>query len=168
MNKTFNSEFHTVQGYQKLSRQSGQLSPALEDYLEMIYRCCGANDYTRVGKIAELLNVTASSASKMIFKLTNLGYLKYEQREIILLTGKGRDLGAFLLNRHNTVDQFLNTIGITDSLEITELVEHSLNAQAVEHLKMLLDFLKNDNDAFKSFEEYKQHYPYQTGFGARL
>lgn len=157
MNKSADSEFRTVRGYQKINQQGGQLTPALEDYLEMVCRQCGINNYTRVGRIAELLNVTPSSASKMIFKLVDLGYVKYEQREIILLTDKGRELGAFLLNRHNTVEQFLKLIGIADSLEETELVEHSLNTTTVEHLNMLLEFFKRYPDALRSFNELQKY-----------
>lgn len=158
MSKTSNSEFRTVQGYQKINQRSGQLTPALEDYLEMVYRCCGTNDYARVGKIAELLNVTASSASKMVSKLTNLGYLKYERHEIIFLTAKGREAGSFLLDRHNRVDQFLHLIGIADSLEITELLEHSLNKATVEHLITLLDFFDQDAAVMKNYEEYRKEH----------
>lgn len=155
MNKSADSEFRTVRGYQKISQKGGQLTPALEDYLEMVYRRCGMNNYTRVGRIAELLNVTPSSASKMIFKLADLGYVKYEQREIILLTDKGRELGAFLLNRHNTVEQLLKLIGVSDSLEETELVEHSLNGATVERLNMLLEFFKRHPDILRDFNEFQ-------------
>lgn len=150
------SEFRTVRGYQQLSREGGQLTPALEDYLEMVYRSCGVSHYTRVGKIAELLNVTPSSASKMIFKLANLGFLEYEQREIIFLTDKGREIGAFLLDRHNVVDRFLQMIGVADSLEETELIEHTLTASTVGRLKLLVDFFRANPAAQKEFGEFRE------------
>lgn len=156
MPKDSHSEFRTVRGYQKLNQQAGQLTPALEDYLEMVYRCCEADNYTRVGRIAELLNVTPSSASKMVFKLTNLGYLKYEQREIILLTDNGRETGAFLLKRHNTIEQFFKLIGIRDSLEETELVEHSLNRHTIKHLEVLLDFFKENPSTSGSLTKFQK------------
>ncbi|MFT9056486.1 MAG: iron dependent repressor, metal binding and dimerization domain protein [Ethanoligenens sp.] len=156
MPKDSHSEFRTVRGYQKLNQQAGQLTPALEDYLEMVFRCCETNKYTRVGKIAELLNVTPSSASKMVFKLTNLGYLKYEQREIILLTDSGREAGAFLLKRHNTIERFFKLIGIRDSLEETELVEHSLNRHTVKHLEVLLNFFKESPSTANNLNEFQK------------
>lgn len=155
MDRDVNSEFRTVRGYQQINKKDGQLTPALEDYLEMIYRQCRISNYTRVGKIADFLNVTPSSASKMVFKLANLGYLKYEHREIILLTDKGREAGAFLLNRHNTIAEFLKLIGVNDSLEETELVEHYLNRHTVKHLKILLEFFKNNTDAAAHLIEFQ-------------
>lgn len=146
------SEFHTVRGYQQLNQKSGALTPALEDYLEMVYRRCCMDQYARVGKIAELLNVTPSSASKMVSKLAGLGYLKYERHEIILMTDKGRELGAFLLGRHNTVERFLKLIGIADSLEETELVEHSLNPDTVAHLGALLSFFERNPAILKELK----------------
>lgn len=148
------AEFRTVRGYERISQESGQLSPALEDYLEMIYRQCCLNQYTRVGRVAELLHVTPSSASKMVFKLAQQGYLKYEQHEIILLTDKGRTLGSFLLARHNTVDGVLRLIGIRDSLAETELIEHSLSRNTVRHFELLLEFFKSAPAAREAFSDY--------------
>lgn len=154
MEKEGGPEFRTVRGYERISQESGQLSPALEDYLEMVYRQCRLNQYTRVGRVAELLHVTPSSASKMVFKLAGQEYLKYEQHEIILLTDKGRTLGSFLLARHNTVDSVLRLIGIRDSLEETELIEHSLSRNTVRHLELLLEFFKASPAANEAFAEY--------------
>jgi Mn-dependent DtxR family transcriptional regulator len=91
-------DFHTFRGYQLESSKSGNLTSALEDYLEMVYRLCVKNNYARVGQLAELLNVKPPSASKMISKLAMLGYVVFDRYEIIVLTDKGRELGSFLLN----------------------------------------------------------------------
>lgn len=156
MNNNTNLDFRTVRGYQLMNQQEGQLTPALEDYLEMVYRLCTENSYARVGKLSELLHVKPSSASKMIFKLAALGYLEYERYEIILLTEKGREIGAYLLNRHNTVEQFLKLIGSTDPLEETELIEHSLSSATVSDINTLLEFFKSDADEQKSFDDFKK------------
>lgn len=56
--------FYTMKGYQ--INEDGQLSTAMEDYLEMISRLLKGNTVVRTGELAEQLHVTPSSASKMI------------------------------------------------------------------------------------------------------
>jgi len=152
-----NSHFRTVRGYQLINRRKGRLTPALEDYLEMAYRLCTENDYTRVVKLSELLNVRPSSASKMIFKLAGLGYLKYDRYEIIQLTENGREMGEYLLKRHETVESFLILIGSSNALEETELIEHSLSFSTVSDLITLLKFFETDSAAWNSFNSFKKN-----------
>ncbi len=156
MNDNANSDFRTVRGYQLANHREGQLTPALEDYLEMVYRLCEQNDYARVGQLSELLNVKPPSVSKMIVKLTNLGYLKYERYEIIRLTDSGRIIGEYLLRRHETIESFLTIIGSSNPLEETELVEHSLSSSTVSALNELLEFLRVNPSVQGSFVEFKK------------
>lgn len=149
------SDFRTVRGYQLLNQKEGQLTPAMEDYLEMVYRLCMKNDYVRVGQLAEFLNVKAPSASKMIVKLSALGYLKYDRYEIIQMTDMGKDLGKYLLKRHETIEAFLTLIHSPDPLEETELIEHSLSVTTVTNLSALMEFFRTDGDMEKILEKVK-------------
>ncbi|QAT50494.1 DtxR family transcriptional regulator [Caproiciproducens sp. NJN-50] len=155
MDHETNAEFRTFRGYQLISQKEGQLTPAMEDYLEMIFRLCSKDGYTRVGRLSELLHVKPSSASKMMMKLAEMGYLKYDRYEIILLTEKGRSAGEYLLDRHNTVERFLLLAGSSEPLEETELIEHSLSERTVSCLKILLDFFESDTQSRKRFAEFK-------------
>lgn len=156
MKKT-SSDFRTVRGYQLANQQEGQLTPALEDYLEMAYRLCLGNDYTRVGKLSEILNVKPSSASKMISKLTGLGYLKYDRYEIIQLTDSGHEIGEYLLRRHETVESFLKLVGSSNPLEETELIEHTLSSSTVSALNDLLHFFSFNPAVQKNFDDFKKN-----------
>jgi len=156
MNGSADSDFRTVRGYQLANRREGQLTPALEDYLEMAYRLCVENGYARVGKLAELLHVKPSSASKMISKLSDLGFLQYDRYEIIRLTEAGRVEGGYLLRRHETLENFLTMIGSANPLEETELVEHSLSASTVSDLRDLTEFFRFNPDMQKNFYEFKK------------
>ena len=137
-------DFRTVRGYQLANRREGRLTPALEDYLEMAYRLCLQDQYTRVGEVSRHLNVRPSSASKMITKLAGLGYLKCDRYEIIQLTESGREIGAYLLKRHDIVEGFLRLIGSSNPLMETELIKHSLSSYTVSCLEMLLEFFQRD------------------------
>jgi Mn-dependent DtxR family transcriptional regulator len=147
MNVNNQSNFRTVRGYQSLNQKEGHLTPAMEDYLEMVYRLCKEHDFARVGQLAGLLNVKAPSASKMIVKLSALGYLKYDRYELIQLTERGQSMGEYLLKRHETLEDFLTLIGSPDPLEETELIEHSLSLATVTNLSVLMKFLQTDGAA---------------------
>jgi len=156
MKKTENTGFRTSRGYQMISQQEGDLSASMEDYLEMIYRECSQNGYSRVGRISEMLHVKPSSASKMIFKLADMGYLKYDRYEIIQLTADGKKAGKFLLHRHTVIAEFLQLVGSPNVLEETELVEHSLSASTVESLQILVEFFHSDLQAMSHYIKMKQ------------
>lgn len=156
MDNNTGSDFRTVRGYQLLSQQGGKLTPAMEDYLEMTYRLCLDNNYARIGQLSELLNVKPPSASKMISKLAYLGYLKYDRYDIIQLTDTGREIGAYLLKRHETVENFLLLIGNENPLKETELIEHSLSPATVENLSDLIEFFRGDDYVSSGFRHFKK------------
>ena len=81
-----NKKFHTVRGYQILDQNKKLLTSGMEDYLEMIYRNSLVDGYMRINTLSELLNVQASSTTKMVQKLTTLGLLDYKKYGIIFLT----------------------------------------------------------------------------------
>lgn len=155
MSEMKKSDFRTSRGYQIISRREGRLTPAMEDYLEMIYRSCSTAGYSRVGKLSELLHVKPSSASKMIFKLADMGYVKYDRYEIIQLTGQGEKAGAYLLHRHKVIEEFLQLVGSENVLEETELIEHSLAPSTVGSLSALAEFFRTDREAEERYLEFR-------------
>jgi Mn-dependent DtxR family transcriptional regulator len=154
MSDSIVSDFHTSRGYQILRWQGGQLTSSMEDYLEMIYRICAKNGYTRIGKLSAILHIKPSSASKMICKLTDMGYLRYSRYEIIQMTESGKKVGSYLLSRHNTTEKFLEFIGSQNAFRETELIEHSLSPETVDKLHKLLEFFRVNPDVRNSFEQY--------------
>lgn len=148
------AEFRTVRGYQLKNRHANHLTPALEDYLEMVCRLCLENRYARVGKLSEVLHVKPSSASKMVLRLVDLGYLEYDRYDSILLTEKGKEFGAYLLKRHEIVERFLSFIGNRTPLEEAELVEHSLEPATVSLISLLLEFFSQDREAKERYEAF--------------
>lgn len=139
--------FHTVRGYEILKKNKRSLTSSMEDYLEMIYRNCLTEGYTRTSNLAEQINVKASSATKVVQKLAKMGYLDYEKYGIIQLTEKGRDVGEFLLKRHETVENFLKTLGVKENALIeTELIEHHLSLDTLEKIELLTDFFTSNPD----------------------
>ncbi len=148
-------EFHTVRGYQLLEQQTRMLSPAMEDYLEMICRHSGGDGYIRVHTLAELLNVKASSASKMVQRLGKLGMLKYERYGLIRLTDSGKTIGEYLLARHAAIEDFLKFLsGGRDVLTQTELIEHNIDAATTESMRKMCQFFTGNRKIAEKFKEY--------------
>ena len=120
-----------------------QLTISEEDYIEMIYRLCDKKGYTRVKDISEMLNVKPPSVSSMLKRLKNKLLISHESYGIITLTSTGIKIGEFLLDRHNSIEQFLNLIKVEDKiLEETEKIEHTLSPNTIFNIKTLVSFFK--------------------------
>ncbi|MEN8078312.1 metal-dependent transcriptional regulator [Clostridioides difficile] len=134
------------------------LTPSMEDYLEMIYRCTLKNTYTRLNQIAQMLNVKDSSASKMMQKLGNLSLIKYQKYGLIVLTEKGREIGSFLYKRHNIIETFLKNLSQKNDVLIeTELIEHVISIETVENLRVLNEFLDKNPDILQKYLDFKSN-----------
>lgn len=153
------SKFHTVRGYQLLQQNKKLLTPAMEDYLEMIYRNSLVEGYMRINTLSELLNVAAPSATKMVQKLNKLGLLEYKKYGIIFMTENGRELGKFLLQRHTIIEAFLMNLGVKeDALVETELIEHNISAGTLHKISIFNKFLEQNPEVIMKFEQFSQYY----------
>ena len=100
--------FYTQNGYDRAD--TGPLTTAMEDYLEMICRLTRTGGYTRISALARELHVQPSSASKMAALLRSGGYLTNERYGCLRLTEKGSQAGAYLLYRHDVLNRLLRRI----------------------------------------------------------
>lgn len=149
-------DFHTVRGYQLLEQNKRHLTSAMEDYLEMIYRNSMEEGYLRIGKLAELLNVRAPSASKMVQRLSEYGLLKFKKYGIIVLNDNGKEIGEYLINRHKAIEAFLKLLGCEDDiLQQTELIEHDINPELLINIQILSNFLVENEEILVKFNDYK-------------
>ena len=89
------NEFRTVRGYELLNQNKKQLTSAMEDYLEMIYRNIGQEGYMRINTLSELLNVKPSSATRMVQKLKELGLIRYENTGLYFYPKREKNTGNF-------------------------------------------------------------------------
>lgn len=158
MKNSTESEFHTIRGYQLKQQNQNSLTPALEDYLEMVYRLCMFDKYTRINKLSQSLHVRPSSASKMVSKLVEFGFLEYDNLDCIRLTKKGDTAGSYLLERHHIMERFFTMIRSDNPLKETELVEHMLCPSTVFRIQALLDFLEQHQEFQQKFQSYMDSY----------
>lgn len=138
-----NEEFYTLKGYQ--IQEGGELTTAMEDYLEMICRLTEEEETVRVGELSRRLHVKPSSVTKMLQQLDHTGYIRAEKYGFVHLTEKGREAGRYLLYRHRVIEGFLCVLNRSqDQLEQAEKIEHFLDRQTVENLDVLTGLLKDE------------------------
>lgn len=149
-----NQDFYTLKGYQL--KQFPELTYAMEDYLEMIFRLlsdssdsgCSLLDaplqgtsktpVVRIRNLAEQLHVQPSSASKMVHNLADAGYVRFPRYGYIVLTEKGLMTGAYLLRRHEVLHTFLCLLNhSSNELEQVEKIEHFINDSTLKNLEAL-------------------------------
>ncbi|WP_026888485.1 metal-dependent transcriptional regulator [Clostridium beijerinckii] len=149
--------FHTARGYENINLARKLLTPSMEDYLEMIYRCSMEEKVVRLNKIAQMLNVRDSSASKMMKKFGELSLIKYEKYGVIILTEEGINIGRYLLERHNIVKKFLEYLECKqDILEETELIEHIISSETIKNIDMLNMFFAENGDILEKYRNFKK------------
>jgi len=121
------------------------LSEPNEDYLERIAELIDQKGYARVTDIAEALHVTPASVTNMVQKLEQLGYIEREHYRGLILTTKGKKVGAKLRERHAILEEFLTLLKIPRNVieEDVEGLEHHLSDETVEAIKKLIEKLKS-------------------------
>jgi Mn-dependent DtxR family transcriptional regulator len=146
-------KFFTARGYATLNASEDELTPSMEDYVEMIFRLSSNQGYTRVRDIAAALNVQPPSVTKMLQKLHEKGHVRYEKYGIVRLTAYGHQLGEYLLNRHNALREFLQIIGAQENLlEDVEGIEHNVSAPTMQRLLDLVCFLRSHPYLIEEFK----------------
>ncbi len=150
-----NSDFHTFNEYMK--KDDSSLTASMEDYIEMISRLSIKNGFTRINELSQALNIQPSSATKMVQRLSEMGYIKYEKYSVLFLEEKGKEIGDWLIKRHKIIENFMRIIGVDASmvLQETEKIEHTLSNETTFRIKNLVDFLVDNPDIISRFEAYK-------------
>ncbi len=135
-----NDGFYTLKGYEATA--DGEITSAMEDYLEMICRMKHRTEHMKARDLAQMLHVKPSSVSKMVQQLAAAGYLENVHYGMITLTPKGEKTGEYLLYRHEVLCRFLCRLNRSaDELEQAEKIEHFLNRTTIENLDALTAYL---------------------------
>lgn len=130
--------FYTMKGYSL--QESGGMTNAMEDYLEMIARLAQNGGRVRVNDLSRVLHVKASSVTKMVQHLARSGYVDAEKYGSIRLTEQGRAAGRYLLHRHDVLRRFLCAVNRSqDELEQAEKIEHFVDRRTILNMQRLLD-----------------------------
>ncbi len=128
-------------------------SPRMEDYLEVMAELVELKGYATTLDISRYMNVSAPSVTKMLHRLDEGGFLKYEKYHGINLTNKGRKLADSIRQRHGTLLEFFDMLGITGDAanQDAEGIEHHLNPETVFQLRKFITYLKANPKIIEEF-----------------
>lgn len=84
-----------------------KLTQSVEEYLEAIFKLVHGECPVTVGQVAEALGVSPASASEMVRRLRDAGFVEEDAGNGIMLSGDGRAEGARLVRRHRLSERFL-------------------------------------------------------------
>lgn len=122
-----------------------QLSSAIEDYLQAVFRIEQQKRFARVRDIADALGVAKSSATAALKTLSEKGLVNYVPYEPVTLSPQGHKQAERIVLRHRIIVDFLeNVLGIAperaDSIACG--MEHGIDRDALERLVCFLAFVK--------------------------
>lgn len=127
------------------STEFPDLTPALEDYLETIFRLVGESGFARVGDIARARDVRPGSVTPAMKRLDELGLITYSQREQIGLTARGESTARRIYAKHQILTRFFRNI-LKLPPDIAErdgcAVEHALSPETVDQLVRLFEYME--------------------------
>ncbi|GBG58103.1 Fur family transcriptional regulator [Sporomusaceae bacterium FL31] len=128
------------------------LSPSLEDYLEEIYRLSLSAGTVRVTDISRKLRVSTPSVTKALRRLISKGYITHQRYGLIGVTESGKKMGTFLIERNQTLQEFLMLIRANCDIPAeAESIEHYLSNSTIDSLKSLGLFMQSNPDVYKRY-----------------
>lgn len=123
----------------------------MEDYLEVVYELVGQKGYANTVDISNYLNVSSPSVTKMMQRLDEAGYLKYEKYRGIRLTEEGIRIAESIRNKHGLLAEFFKIIGVDEESanNDAEGIEHHLHPETIKKLKEFMSVLKKNPSLLK-------------------
>jgi len=134
----------------------GEVSAALEDYLERIYMLQQKRGEVRVKDLAEYLGVKAPSVTEALTHLKERGFVSQEKYQGVHLTAEGLSIAKGVYERHCMLKKFFHEVlGVEEGQAEKDAckTEHLLNPATVQKLqkfvKMIEELKQSDPDFLK-------------------
>jgi Mn-dependent DtxR family transcriptional regulator len=143
-----------VQTKQRLAARPGlSHSDSTEDHLERIAELVDQKGYARVSDVAEKLNLTPSTVSNMVRRLSARGFVDYEKYRGFSLTSNGRAVAARIKARHETLTALFGLMGLEPETVEQEVedIEHHLRPQTLDMLAKLVTYWKAHPEHLRAF-----------------
>jgi Mn-dependent DtxR family transcriptional regulator len=126
----------------------------MEDYLEVISELVELKGYATTLDVSRYMNVSAPSVTKMLQRLDENGYLKYEKYHGINLTAKGNSVADAIRQKHGILLEFFEILGIEHETanQDAEGIEHHLNPKTIKQLRKFIAYLKANQKILEGFK----------------
>lgn len=135
--------------------------------MERIQELIEQKGYARVADLAASLNLSTSAVSNMVRRLAQRGFVNYERYRGFTLTTTGRQVAQQVKERHTTLTEFLQLIGLDDQTVDREVegIEHHLRPETLALLSQLVSFWRAHPEQVQAFKRFAKHPTARTGPG---
>ncbi|TLY03247.1 MAG: transcriptional regulator [Thaumarchaeota archaeon] len=135
------SRLEVIRNAHKKRKMDNHATFRMEDYLEAMYELIDHKGYATSVDLAECLNVSQPSVTKMMRRLDRTELIDYEKYRGIRLTEKGIKLAKSIHERHGIVSEFLKKIGVDENIanRDAEEIEHHIHPETLRKLQDLLE-----------------------------
>lgn len=121
---------------------AAMLTPAMEDYLELILKLQEQNRVVRVRDIAQGMSVTMPSVTSMLNTLARNDLISHGKYEYVELTPQGRGVAQDATRKHTVLFRFLKDILKVDPQQADSEACRMEHAITESTLSTLLEFLE--------------------------
>ena len=131
----------------------------MEEYIEAIFELERKNGHAHTTEIAAALKVKPASVTEMLQKLKDDGYVEHEPYKAAVLTQKGKKVARDLLDKHETLAEFLMIIGVEKKVAESDAcqIEHHVTAETMDKLHKFVEFVDKapkDPKWLKHYQEF--------------
>ena len=137
------------------------LTPAMEDYLELIVKLKQENKVVRVRDIAKGMNVKMPSVTSMLNNLAKKNLIHHERYEHVDLTPLGLKQAQKALHKHTILFNFLKNVLKLDSKQADNeacRMEHAISSATLKKLVTFIGFIEScPKGSFDFLEYFKSH-----------
>jgi Mn-dependent DtxR family transcriptional regulator len=143
-NNRINKRLEYIRSAHNEKKDNDLRTDRMEDYLEVIYELIQQKGYATTADISKYLNVSSPSVTKMVKKLDENRYLRYEKYRGLSLTPEGIDVAKNICDKHSLLAEFLKIIGVDDETAHidAEGIEHHLHIKTIRKLENFIILLK--------------------------
>ncbi len=130
------------------------LSDVLEKYLIIIYQEEFKHEQVTVSNVAKIANVTKSSVTHALKKLSEMGYVEYSKYSKIALTEKGLRHALSGAHKIFVIEEFLiNILHLDPAIAQNEAYNFSFSPIVFNNLKRFILFMKCKKQFWINWEE---------------
>jgi len=121
----------------------------MEDYLEAVSFCAGADGVARVSDIRDMLGVKTPSVTGAMKALAQEGYVLHEPYSGIKLTAKGNRAAGEVKKRHEIFRRFLiQVLGVNPKTAEVDAcrMEHAVSKETMDKFHAYLHKIAGDGE----------------------
>ena len=145
-----------------------QLSPVLENYLEIIFHQEIREGAARASSIAEAAGVSRSTVTSTLKALKSMGYVDYEPYSLVHLTEAGMHIGRDIAHRHIVIQEFFQHILQLEpnvSNDVACELEHVIPPDVIRRLGQFVLYLRSREGSCPQRAAHARHAHPDDGAG---